>query len=199
MSLVRSVKKLLVFLPLTLARPPKYKDVTCSGGILSTPTYGLDGAVFTVCASVEICGSVREVSNTILDFRKYEEWNTFVYDADVPDNVATPAGVAPGLSVLFYSTGILQGVNNTGTDVVTFVDRPFFSAWKNDENEAFRGVSEHVSTFWPRPSGKTRYTHWQTQYMPQGSALLPIKDNLQRQFEVQASDLKAYIEKKRKC
>lgn len=190
---------LLAILPFILAGPLEYKDVTCNGGILSTPTYRLDGAVFTVCASVEICGSVREVSNTILDFRRYEEWNTFIYDAEVPDNVATPAGVAPGLSVLFYSTGLQPGVNNTGTDVVTFIDRPFFSAWKNVENEAFIGVSEHVSTFYPVPGGKTRYTHWQTQYMPQASALLPIKDNLQRQFEEQASDLKAYVEKKRKC
>ncbi|ERF69697.1 hypothetical protein EPUS_03689 [Endocarpon pusillum Z07020] len=187
---------LLAFLPFILAGPLRYRDVTCNGGILSTPTYGLDGAVFTVCASVEICASVREVSNTILDFRRYEEWNTFIYDADVPDNVDTPAGVAPGLSVLFYSTGLQPDVNNTGTDVVTFVDQPFLSAWKNVENEAFIGVSEHVSTFYPVPGGKTRYTHWQTHYMPQASLLLPIKDSLQRQFEVQASDLKAYVDKR---
>jgi hypothetical protein len=199
MSLICKVKALLIFLPFTLGCPPQYRDVTCNGGILSTPTYGLDGAVFTVCASVEICGSVKEVSDTILNFRKYEEWNTFIYDADVPDDVATPHDVAPGLAVLFYSTGIQPGVNNTGTDVITFIDRPFYSAWINVENEAFVGVSEHVSTFCPTRGGKTKYTHWQTQYLPQANVLLPIKESLQRQFEAQANDLKAYVERTHKC
>jgi len=199
MSFFCRLKLLLLSLPFGSSCPPQYKDVTCNGGILSTPTYGLDGAVFSFCASIEINAPVQDVSNTILNFRNYKEWNTFIYDADVPANIDTPDDVEPGLAVTSYSTGLTPGSNNTGTDVVTFVDRPFRTAWKNDQYQDLIGVSEHVSTFCPMPGGKTRYTHWQTEYMPQSSALLPIKDNFQHQFEVQTRDLKAYVEKQQGC
>ncbi|KAK2606339.1 hypothetical protein QQS21_003270 [Conoideocrella luteorostrata] len=174
---------------------PSYNTIVCNGSILPTPTYGLRGAVFTVCGESSIRGSVAQVSNAILDFRKYYEWNTFITNASVPDDVCTPDCVyAPGLRINFTSTGIVPGLTSVGHDVTSYIERPYFFAWTNTESPAQTGISEHVSIFVPLSGGKVRYTHWQTQYGTGAKNLLPVKGNFQSQFQKQADELKVYVE-----
>lgn len=172
-----------------------YNTIVCNGSILPTPTYGLADAVFTVCGESTIQGSVSQVSNVILNFRRYYEWNTFITKASLPDHVCTPDCVyAPGLQISFTSTGIVPGVATVGHDVTSHIERPYFFAWTNTESRVLTGISEHVSILVPLSFGKVRYTHWQTQYGPGANNLLAVKANLQTQFQRQADELKVCIE-----
>lgn len=174
---------------------PSYNTIVCNGSILPTPTYGLRDAVFTVCGESTIQGSISQVSNVILNFRKYYEWNTFITNASLPDHVCTPDCVyAPGLKINFTSTGIVPGVITVGHDVTSHIERPYFFAWTNNESPVQTGISEHVSIFVPLGGGKVRYTHWQTQYGTGANNLLPVKANFQTQFQRQADELKVCIE-----
>ncbi|EEQ35347.1 hypothetical protein McanMca71_004784 [Microsporum canis] len=188
---------LLAFVPLVFGNPSRYPIVDCTDvGLYSTPTYGLVDAVFSVCASITIKGTTKQVCDAILDFRRYSEWNTFVYNAIPPAGVDSPAQVRVGMPIRFSSTGIPPGSSSNATDIVTVVRRPLLTAWKNDELEALIGHSEHVSAFTPLGGGWTRYTHWQTQYGEKArEVLLPLKDHFQHQFEVLARDLKGYVER----
>jgi hypothetical protein len=188
---------IVAFLIATVVASPTasaFQNIYCAfGAILPTPTYGLKDAVFTVCGTSVVSGSVQQVSNAILDFRSYYKWNTFITNASL--SVCTPDCVyAPGLSIAFTSTGIVPDLTTVGTDVTTYIERPYFFAWKNTGTPAETGVSEHVSVFVPLPGGKVRYTHWQTQYGAGAKNLLPVKDAFQSQFQKQADELKVYVE-----
>ncbi|KAF1936825.1 hypothetical protein EJ02DRAFT_413392 [Clathrospora elynae] len=173
---------------------PDYNNIYCAyGAILPTPTYGLKDAVFTVCGTSEVRGSVQAVSNAILDFNCYYKWNTFITNASLP--VCTPDCVyAPGLQIAFTSTGIVPDMTTVGNDVTTYIQRPYFFAWKNTESPDQTGISEHVSVFVPLSGGKVRYTHWQTQYGAGAKNLLAVEDAFQSQFQKQADELKVYVE-----
>ncbi|KAF2178170.1 hypothetical protein K469DRAFT_600410 [Zopfia rhizophila CBS 207.26] len=183
----------LLSLPLALGYPASYNNIDCSG-LISTPTYGLKDANFSICATIHIKAPVHKVCNVILDFHRYKDWNTFVYDAIPPDGVDGPEDVRLGMNIQFSSTGIPPGQNSTATDIITFVERPFFAAWKNIEFEEFIGHSEHCLLFLPLPNGYTRFTHWQTQLGANGRTLYPVKADFQREFEFEARDLKTYVE-----
>lgn len=189
-------KFLLTFFVVQVVGQPTtdFQRLYClDGAILPTPTFGLKDAVFTVCGSSLISGSVQTVSNAILDFRRYYKWNTFITNASL--SVCTPECVyAPGLKIAFTSTGIVPGLTSVGNDVTTYIERPYFFAWKNTETPDLTGISEHVSVFLPLPGGKVRYTHWQTQYGIGAENLLPVKDAFQSQFQKQADELKVYVE-----
>jgi hypothetical protein len=188
---------LLASLPLALCYPAEYNNINCGGEhVLPTPTYGLKNANFSACASVKIRGSVYDVNNAILRFKDYKKWNTFIYNAVPPPGVATPRDVKVGMGIEFSSTGIPPGVNSTATDVVTFLERPFFAAWKNTMYEAYIGHSEHCFLTVPLPGGYTQFTHWQTQLGAQAGTLYPEKIYFQREFEIEARDLQQYIERK---
>ena len=189
-------KFLVAFLIAHVVSSPtsSFQNLRCAdGAILPTPTFGLKGAVFTVCGTSVVRGSVQTVSNAILDFRRYYKWNTFIINASL--SVCTPECVyAPGLKIAFTSTGIVPGLTSVGNDVTTYIERPHFFAWKNTESPDQTGISEHVSVFVPVPGGKVRYTHWQTQYGAGAKNLLPVKDAFQSQFQKQADELKVYVE-----
>jgi hypothetical protein len=187
---------LLSALPLSLAYPTQANSVTCSGPntILWTPTYGTKNAKFSVCATITIKRSVQKVSNAILDFPKYKKWNTFIVDAVPPAGVRTPADLRVGMGIKFTSTGIPPGTNATATDFITFIEQPYFVAWKNDEFEQFVGHSEHCLLMIPLPNGYTQFTHWQTQLGDGAVNLLSQQTNFQTQFSREATDLKKYVE-----
>jgi hypothetical protein len=118
-------------LPFAAAYPGEANSVKCAGGdqIIWTPTYGTKDAVFSVCASIKIKGTVQKVSNAILDFPKYKKWNTFIINAVPPTSVKTPADLKVGMGIAFTSVGIPAGSNNTATDTITFLEPPYFAAW----------------------------------------------------------------------
>lgn len=187
---------LLGALPLTLAYPGEANSVKCAGDdtLIWTPTYGTKDAVFSVCASVTIKGTVQQVSNAILDFPKYKKWNTFVVNAVPPAGVKKPSDLKIGMGISFTSVGIPAGSNNTATDYITFLEPPYFAAWKNTDYDEFIGHSEHVLLFAPLPNGYSQFTHWQTQLGAAAVNLLPVKPDFQREFTQEANDLKVYIE-----
>ncbi|KAF2679176.1 hypothetical protein K458DRAFT_315372 [Lentithecium fluviatile CBS 122367] len=188
---------LLAALPVVLSYPSAYNSINCIGDkILPTPTYGLSGANFSVCATINIKAPITVVSNAILDVNNYKNWNTFVYNATPPADVKTAADIKVGQSIVFNSRGIPAGATSVGTDIVTFVQRPYFAAWKNIENEAFIGHSEHCFLFAACADGSTQFTHWQTQYGLNAGVIYGLKPDFQRAYEVEANDLKKYAEKK---
>ncbi|KAL9079321.1 MAG: hypothetical protein Q9157_001797 [Trypethelium eluteriae] len=192
------VKGLLYLLPFVAAAPLDleiYKRIDCSSsGIYPTPTYGIRDGVFTVCATINIKGTIVQASNAILNFRDYYKWNQFVYTASVPSGVQTPSGVKPGLPVLFNSTGVPPGTNTSSTDIMTYIEPPYLAAWKNVELEQFVGHSEHVQLFVSLGDELVQYVNYQTQYGANARNILYLVPDFQRQFELQANDLKAYVE-----
>jgi hypothetical protein len=186
-------------LPFAAAYPGEANSVKCAGGdqIIWTPTYGTKDAVFSVCASIKIKGTVQKVSNAILDFPKYKKWNTFIINAVPPTSVKTPADLRVGMGIAFTSVGIPAGSNNTATDTITFLEPPYFAAWKNEDYDEYIGHSEHVLIFAPLPNGYSQFTHWQTQLGAAATNALPLKADFQREFSQEASDLKVYVESKK--
>ena len=172
-----------------------YESIDCStGGIYPTPTYGVNDGVFTVCATINITGTTEQASYVILDFNNYYKWNQFVYAAIPPAGVQTPSGVVPGLAVLMNSTGVPTGYNASSTDIMTYIDPPTLTAWKNVELEASVGHSEHVQVFVPLGNGLIRYVNYQTQYGAGAENVVDLLPDFQREFDLQATDLKAYVE-----
>ncbi|KAI9707824.1 MAG: hypothetical protein M1820_004429 [Bogoriella megaspora] len=193
------VQVFLYFFSFVAAASPDlevYKKMNCSsGGIYPTPTYGVEDGVFTVCATITIKGTTLQVYNAVIDFKDYYKWNQFVYAASVPAGVQTPSGVKPGLPVLFNSTGVPPGTNASSTDIVTYIEPPYLAAWKNVELEQFVGHSEHVQVFVSLRPGLVQYVNYQTQYGANAQNILYLEPDFQHQFELQARDLKAYVER----
>jgi hypothetical protein len=68
----------------------------CTNGVMSTPSYNKPEAVSTACSNNTIHGHPSLVLDVLLDFRKYCEWNSFIYDAEVPANVSDAKDVYVG-------------------------------------------------------------------------------------------------------
>ncbi|KUI73703.1 hypothetical protein VM1G_09418 [Cytospora mali] len=163
--------------------------------VLPTPTYGYDNAVFTVCTENFINASAELIYSTLIDFKSYHLWNSFVVDVKVPPNVTdTPEDVYIGMPMIFTSTGLIPLINTTSDETVTVLD--------NDADEGYLlaswgvlVISEHPSILVSQGDGVTRYLSFETYYQPLlTAALLALRPALQKQFVQQGDDLRTYVE-----
>ncbi|KAH8647316.1 hypothetical protein BX600DRAFT_443522 [Xylariales sp. PMI_506] len=187
---------------------------------LPTPTYGDNGTVFTICAELLIAAPIAEVYYAIVDFDHYADWNSFVYDLVLPAGVAghTPQADYVGLSMFFYTTGLIEGVNTTSTEVITVLSPPeqlgggggdrgngfALAAWRSDDGAGGTLLrAEHPSILVAEKSSDgsevTRYVSYETYYDgPEVLQVEELRDNLQTEFVQEGLDLKAYVEGKQR-
>lgn len=139
------------------------------------------------------------IYNTLLDFPRYPAWNTFVYAVDLPSGVSSPKDVYVGMSMTFYTTGLVPGVNTTSTEKVTYLQKHAktpFVGWRSDIEATQETMqAEHISVLVDEGRGKTRYVSWETYYGVGSVALLVLRGNLQTEFEKQGVDLKKRVER----
>ncbi|TVY84081.1 hypothetical protein LSUE1_G001526 [Lachnellula suecica] len=171
--------------------------VNCANnsGIMTTPTYGTTGAVFTVCAQDFINGSPSTVYNVILDFLRYPAWNEFVYYLDLPANVSSAADVYVGMPMTLHTSGLIPGLNTTSDERITYLEpdsNPPWIGWRYDPG-AIGGLlmqAEH-----DLGNGSTKYVSWETYYGAGAAGLqLLLGNNLQADFELQGTNLKQRVE-----
>lgn len=165
---------------------------------MTTPSFGTSGAVFTVCAESTIDGLVGLVYDALIDFPSYDAWNSFVYSVDVPSNVSSAADVYIGMPMTFHSSGLLPILNSTSQEIITHLSpesSPVFNGWRFDPG-VVGGLliqAEHINVLLETDSG-TRYVSWETYYGAGSLVVAALKANLQKQFEIQAADLKRRVE-----
>lgn len=77
----------------------------------ATPSLGTGRVVFTAGSTITIDAPAKEVFDTIVDFRRYSEWNTWTPRLTFTDSEASDA-VKPGAS------GILETLTDIGGDIM---------------------------------------------------------------------------------
>ncbi|KAI0490579.1 hypothetical protein F4859DRAFT_12911 [Xylaria cf. heliscus] len=189
--------------------PYDYSSLACpssQSSTLITPTYGEDGALFTVCSSIKINAPVSLTRDAILDFKSYSLWNSFVVSVSLPSNVTeTPEHDYVGMPMVFATSGLVAGVNTTSAEVLTVVDyagigdngKPYtLVAWRyNDKLAGIGARAEHPIVVVDSGDGSSLYVSWETYYAGLVTpAIALLKSKLQAQFDAQAADLKAYVE-----
>ena len=176
--------------------------INCNqSSILTTPTYGTKGAIFTICSSILINAPVSVIYETIIDFRRYGEWNSFVVSVDVPANVSTAQDVYIGMPMTFKSAGLIPGMETSSKEVITGLNpqqAPGIASavWKYDDSvNGYFQRAEHISLVREKEAGVREYVSWETYYGP-GAVVVGglLKANLQEAFERQGRDLKARVE-----
>lgn len=165
-----------------------------SSSVLPTPTYGYTSAVFTVCTEKLINASAELIYNTIIDFRAYPLWNSFVVDVNLPGNVTeTPEDVYIGMPMTFTTTGLIPLINTTSDETVTVLDSRTDSGYSLAAWEGF-GFSEHPNILVDQGGGVTRYLSYETYYYALlATPVLALRPALQDQFEKQGQDLLTYV------
>ncbi|OTA92999.1 hypothetical protein M434DRAFT_396005 [Hypoxylon sp. CO27-5] len=172
---------------------------------LITPTYGTKGAIFTICSELIINAEPLAGYNAILDFKSYPQWNSFIINVALPDNVtSTPEDIYVGMAMKFTSNGLIGGLNTTSTEVITLFDPSgvsgyLINAWHYDDGVGGIGSrAEHPNVFVDLGNGSTRYLSYETYYAGWSTGTIALlKDKLQKQWDIQAQDLKAYVESNR--
>lgn len=170
-----------------------------SGTIMSTPTYGSTGAIFTVCSESTIAGPQPPIYNVLIDFNRYSAWNTFVYAVDLPSDVTSASDVYIDMPMTFHTSGLLPGVNSTSDERISYLELendPSFVGWKFDPG-AVGGLlmnAEHVSLLVDLGDGTTKYVSWETYYGALSALTAALKKNLQTEFEAQGRNLKVRVE-----
>ncbi|ETS81108.1 hypothetical protein PFICI_06110 [Pestalotiopsis fici W106-1] len=169
---------------------------------LPTPTYGSEGAVFMACTELIIDASAQTIYDTLIDFKNYHVWNSFVVDVDVPPEVQeTPDDVYVGMPMTFTSSGLIPLINTTSDERITVLQDDsslgyLMNTWRFDPafNLSF-APAEHPNILTDAGDGKTRYLSYETYYAGLGTPLvLTLKPQLQSSFDQQGLDLKAYVE-----
>lgn len=97
----------------------------------------------------------------------------------------------------FHTTGLLP-TNTTSIEEVTVLEpgkKEALIAWKSDTNliEGLLYQAEHPSLLF-EVEGGTRYVSWETSYQAGAVVEESIKDNLQKEFEIEGADLKRWVE-----
>ncbi|KAI1409433.1 hypothetical protein F5Y13DRAFT_170413 [Hypoxylon sp. FL1857] len=175
-----------------------------SSSTLVTPTYGTDGAIFTICTELLINAEPLAGYNPVLDFKSYPRWNSFIIDVALPDNVtSTPADIYVGMAMTFTSNGLIGSLNTTSTEVISLFDPTgasgyLINAWHYDDGIGGVGSrAEHPNIFVDLGNGSTRYLSYETYYAGWSTSTIALlKDKLQKEWDIQAQDLKAYVESK---
>jgi hypothetical protein len=140
-----------------------------NSGLMTTPTYGTTGAVFTVCAQNLINASPASIYDVLIDFPRYPLWNTFVYFVDVPAGVTSAEDVYVGMPMTFHSSGLLGGINSTSDERITYLEpnaaSPFIG-WEYNPGVivGLATQAEHVSLLQDLGNGSTKYVSWETYY-----------------------------------
>ncbi|KAI9660723.1 MAG: hypothetical protein M1831_003414 [Alyxoria varia] len=196
----------VLLLPCTslAAKYTSYSKLRCpldSKSTLPTPTFGKRGGVFTVCTEQIIQAPIQKVYDALLDFKKYEQWNTFVVDVTLPENVTnTPRDVYVPMLMNFVTQGLVP-TNTTSDERITFLSPPsalkkngvIWAVWRGESPAAFELEAEHPSILNDAGNGYTRYLSYETYY--KGAELLvPIRGTLSRQFIQQGVDLSDFVE-----
>jgi len=168
----------------------------CTSGIMTTPSYGLAGALFTGCANLTIPACPSSIYNVLLDFPSYPLWNTFTYSVSLPSNVTTASEVYVGMPMVLHTSGLIPGINTTSNEAITFLEPEegnSFMAWRYDGGEIGDAImqAEHVSLLVDLGEEGTRYVSWETYYGAGALAVLPLEGSLEKEWGVQASDLRA--------
>lgn len=179
-------------------RQTDWTSIRCpqdSESTLPTPTYGDTDAVFTVCTEQLINARSKSVYDALIDYSSYHLWNTFVVDVEVPPGLKTPEDVYIGMDMTLVTSGILPLINTTSNEVVTGLDENL-PTWRS--NVTILGAlvtAEHPNILVDEGGGVTRYVSYETYYKnPLIISLLATRPTLQRLFEKQGEDLKAYVE-----
>ncbi|KAK2607142.1 hypothetical protein N8I77_005844 [Diaporthe amygdali] len=185
-----------------VATPPKraidWASLRCpqdSTSTLPTPTYGDTDAVFTICTEELINAPPKVIYNTLIDYNSYHLWNSFVVDVEVPPGVNTPEDVYINMPMTLFTSGVIPFINTTSEEVVTGLEKNM-PTWRS--NVTMLGVlivAEHPNILVDQGGGITRYVSYETYYKePLILSLLAIKPTLQKLFEQQGKDLRAYVE-----
>ncbi|KKY30619.1 hypothetical protein UCDDA912_g09477 [Diaporthe ampelina] len=162
---------------------------------LPTPTYGDADGAFTICTEQLINAPSELVYSALVDYGSYHLWNSFVVDVEVPPGVRTPEDVYVGMPMTLVTSGVIPPINTTSAEVVTGLDKDL-PTWRS--NVSMLGVlivAEHPNVLVDQGGGVTRYVSYETYYKePLLLSLLALKPTLQRLFEQQGKDLRAYVE-----
>jgi hypothetical protein len=168
---------------------------------LPTPTYGTHGRVWMICTELVIDAPPQKVYDTLIDFRSYHLWNSFVVDVQLPPDVTTtPDDVYEGMEMVFTTTGLIPGVNTTSDEVLTVLQDDagegyILNAWRSNVfHNGSLSRAEHPNIL-TSAEGGTRYVSYETYYEGLATPLIEtLKPQLQAAFDRQGADLKAYLE-----
>lgn len=180
---------------------------------LPTPTYGDKHIIFTICVEREIQAPITQVYNTLLDFRLYSDWNSFVIDVQPSSSSGNvgelPHGPAPlGTKVKFITRGLIGSLNTTSEEIVTVDQKNLFSSSSSAEEEGtasrhainawrYDGVgqrAEHPNVLTDLGERGTRYVSFESYYGLLAPVTEVLKGKLKSAFEAQADDLKRFVE-----
>ncbi|KAI0536601.1 hypothetical protein GGR58DRAFT_474945 [Xylaria digitata] len=190
-----------------------YSSLSCpsSPGLstLITPTYGENGAVFTVCSSITVNAPVTTIRDVVIDFKSYYLWNPFVVSVSVPSNVTkTPRDDYVGMPMTFTTSGLTKGFNTTSDEVLTNLDAGgvgmdgksyLLVSWRyNDKLGGVGARAEHPVVIVDSGDGSSWVLSYETYYVGLVTPLIALlKSRLQEQFDAQSTGLKTYIEERR--
>lgn len=197
--------------------PSQLVNIRCNNNNkLPTPTYGDQKIIFTICVEREIQAPITQVYNTLLDFRLYSDWNSFVIDV-LPSSSSSgnvgeiPRGPAPlGTKVKFITRGLIGSLNTTSEEIVTVDQKNLFSSSSSEGTSSEGTASRHAINAW-RYDGVgqraehpnvltdlgergTRYVSFESYYGLLAPVTEVLKGKLKSAFEAQADDLKRFVE-----
>ncbi|KAL8364718.1 hypothetical protein RB595_003819 [Gaeumannomyces hyphopodioides] len=173
------------------------------GANLPTPTYGTEKAVFQICSQVVINASPAAVYHALLDFQSYPQWNSFVVNVALPAGVTkTPDDLFVGAATTFTTWGILPLINSTSTEIVTAMKPELpgggghrMVAWRSDDGAAGTLHRAEHPTILVDLGDATMSISYEPYYAGLATgAISVLKPTLQRLFEQQNLDLKAYVD-----
>lgn len=198
--------------------PSQLVNIRCNNNAnkLPTPTYGDKHIIFTICVEREIQAPITQVYNTLLDFRLYSDWNSFVIDVQPSSSSSgnvgeIPRGPAPlGTKVKFITRGLIGSLNTTSEEIVTVDLKNILSSSSSSSEEEEGTASRHAINAW-RYDGVgqraehpnvltdlgergTRYVSFESYYGLLAPVTEVLKGKLKSAFEAQADDLKRFVE-----
>lgn len=203
--------------------PSQLVNIRCNNNAnnnnkLPTPTYGDKHIIFTICVEREILAPITQVYNTLLDFRLYSDWNSFVIDVQPSSSSSgngegeIPRGPAPlGTKVKFITRGLIGSLNTTSEEIVTVDQKDIFSSSSSAEGTSSEGTAsrhainawrydgvgqraEHPNVLTDLGERGTRYVSFESYYGLLAPVTEVLKGKLKSAFEAQADDLKRFVE-----
>ncbi|KAM5386094.1 hypothetical protein ACJA88_002244 [Fusarium oxysporum] len=130
----------------------------------ATPSLGTGRVVFTAGSTIAIDAPAKEVFDTILDFRRYSEWNTWTPRLTFTDSEASDA-VKPGAS------GILETLTDSGGDILkipieildlSYGEEECKLAWKSKYLPWWAATIERVQTVTPKGPDACEIKNWES-------------------------------------
>ena len=116
------LRTLLLFIATLTTTLSQSLPLQCTAAIMTTPRFGTTNAVFTACFNLTIPSTPSPIYNILADFPRYHEWNSFVYDIDLPAGVETVDDVYVEMPMTFHTRGVVEGLNTTSQERVTALE-----------------------------------------------------------------------------